>query len=265
MKLHHILFLTAAIGLLSSCVHQTHQADQSSPDVGAASGSLVIFDVAQNVLADEQIPVQGWTSLDIVMREGTYDASDGVFVQINRNVRFVPWLDLIADPLGQRFYSDAFIKAGELTLRVTKAPCGGRLPLIFRVRELQPKVWPAGSATDPMLNDISYVPLFTWAESGLYLPDRFVEQIDGRWEEEECQPIMAQPNAAFVQQALIHFSEVRSAVSDRHVVAHIAVKSEAREQEPIDPWGRPCKICRKTEPDNDHDRGEHRHDDDHNT
>jgi len=242
MKLRHVLLLSTAFGMVAGCVHQPRQPTLESTD---ATSSLTIYDVAENVLADEQIPVQGWTSLDIVMREGAYEESDGVFVKINGNVRFVPWLDLIADPLGQRFYSDAFVKAGELTLRVTKAPCGGRIPLVFQVRELRPKVKPASPETVKALTDIGYEPLSGWTESGIYLPDRLADRIDSRWEDQECQPVVAPPKAAFTQQALVPSPDIRPAVSDQQVVIQTAAKPEVKEKEPIDPWGKPCRLCRK--------------------
>ncbi len=244
MRLRDILPLSVVIGLLGGCVLQTQQPNQPSPDVTATLSSLTIYDVAENVLADEKIPVQGWTSLDIVMREGAYEQSEGVFVKINGNVRFVPWLDLIADPLGQRFYSDAFVKAGELTLRVTKAPCGGRNPLVFQVRELRPKVKPASPETVKTFSDIGYEPLSGWAESGIYLPDRLADRIDSHWEEQECQPIEAPSNAAFTQQALVQSPDVRPAASDQQVVIQTAAKPEVKEKEPIDPWSKPCRLCR---------------------
>ncbi len=242
MKLRHVLLLSTAFGMVAGCVHEPSQPTLDSTD---AASSLTIYDVAENVLADEQIPVKGWTSLDIVMREGSYEESDGVFVKINGNVRFVPWLDLIADPLGQRFYSDAFVKAGELTLRVTKAPCGGRSPLVFQVRELRPKVKPASPETVKALTDIGYEPLSGWTESGIYLPDRLADRIDSRWEDQECQPVVAPPKAAFTQQALVPSPDIRPAVSDRQVVVQTATKPEVKEKPPFPLYGKPCRLCRK--------------------
>lgn len=249
MKLYHALLLPTVFSLVGGCVSQPNQ---PVPESVRASSSLAIYDVAQNVLADEQIPVQGWTSLDIVMREGSYEGTAGVFVKINGNVRFLPWLDLTADPLGQRFYSDAFVKAGELTLRVTKAPCGGRMPLVFQVRELRPNVQPTAPAGEATLADISYEPLSGWTESGLYLPDRLANRIDARWEDQECQPALAPTDATYTQQALVHTPGVRPAVSNEQVAVQEAPEPEVKTK-PIDPWGKPCRLCRKDDTGDDYD------------
>lgn len=242
MKLRHVLLLSTAFGMVAGCVHEPSQPTLASTE---AASSLTIYDVAENVLADEQIPVKGWTSLDIVMREGSYEESEGVFVKINGNVRFVPWLDLIADPLGQRFYSDAFVKAGELTLRVTKAPCGGRNPLVFQVRELRPKVKPASPETVKALTDIGYEPLSSWTDSGIYLPDRLATRIDDRWDDQECQPVVAPPKAAFTQQALAQSLDVRPAISDQQVIVQKAPEPEIEAKPPLPLYGKPCRLCRK--------------------
>ena len=256
MKSIPLLLLPITIGLLNGCALQTYQPEQRSPVVTASSNTLTIYDVAQNVLTDEKIPVRGWTPLEIVLREGAHEESKGVFVKINGNVRFVPWQDLIADPLGQRFYSDAFVKAGELTLRITKAPCGGRLPLIFQVRELRPKVMPAGSPIKPSLEDIGYEPLSSWTESGLYLPENLAGHIDGRWDDQECQPSSTPPHAAFIQQTLLASLDGRPGIPDQQIATLSTAGPEVEKKE-LDPWGKPCRLCRKEESDNDHGRGDH--------
>ena len=240
MKLSHGIALSILLNMVAGCAQQP---SQSTFQTVASMNSLTIYDAAQNVLVDEDIPTQGWTPLNIVMRQGSYEESEGVFVKINGNVRFVPWPDLIADPLGQRFYSDSFIKAGELTLRVTKAPCGGRLPLTFQLKELKPKVLPLGSESKPSLADISYEPLSNWTESGLYLPSTFADQLDGRWEKQECQPATAPPVAAFAQQAL-NDSHIQPAFSDE--------KAAIRKAEKLPAWGKPCRLCRHDDTGNEY-------------
>lgn len=252
MKLLKILMLTATIGIFGGCVHQDYQLGQPKPYQVTGVSTLTIYDVAENILADEQIPIRGWASLEIVMREGKYNDSDGVFVKINGNVRFVPWLDLIAGPLGQRFYSDAFVKAGELTLRVTKAPCGGRLPLMFQVRELAPKTMRRDSTERPSIDEIGYVSLSNWTESGLFLPERLSHQIDDRWGELECQPTVAPTRTALLQENLANSLDIHPAIFDAKVAIEAATKPKAMKVV-VDPWGKPCRRCRKEENDNGYD------------
>ena len=166
-------------------------------------------------------------------------------------MRFTPWLDLVANPLGQRFYSDAFVKAGELTLRVTRAPCGGRNPLVFQVRELRPNVQPAAPETVEALTDIGYEPLSGWAESGIYLPERLADRIDSRWEDQECQPALTPTGAAVTQQALFQSRDVRPAWSDQQSILQSASMYEVKEEQVV-PWGKPCRLCRHDDTGNDH-------------
>jgi hypothetical protein len=249
MKLHHVLLLSTVLGMVAGCVSQP---DQRAPEPARTWSSLAVDDVAQNRLADKQLPVQGWTSLEIVMRGGSHDGVAGVFVDINGHERFVSWLDLTADPLGQRFYSDSFVKAGELTLRVTKGPCGGRMPLVFQVRELRPKVQPIVSAGGATFDDISYEPLSGWDESGLYLPDRLTDRIDARWEDQECQPTLAPAGATHAQQASVESHGVRPAASNQQVAVKEAPEPEVKAKPPLDPYGKPCRLCRKDDTGDDY-------------
>jgi len=261
MKLRHALLLPTMFSMVAGCVGQP---GQTTPETAPTSSSLAIYDVAQNVLADEPIPAQGWTSLEIVMREGSYEGRAGIFVKINGNVRFVPWIDLTADPLGQRFYSDAFVKAGELTLRVTNAPCGGRKPLVFQVRELQPKVQTTSGTGDATPADINYEPLSGWTESGLYLPDRFADRLDARWEDQECQPALAPAGTAYTQQALVQSRDVRPAASNQQVAVKEAPEPEIKAKPPLPPYGKPCRLCRKDDTGDDgHSGGDHHDGNDH--
>lgn len=248
MKLRPVLLLSTVLSMVAGCVSQP---DQRTPEPAHTWSSLVVDDVALNRLADKQLPVQGWTSLEIAMRGGNHDGAAGVFVDINGNERFVSWLDLTADPLGQRFYSDSFVKAGEITLRVTKGPCGGRMPLVFQVRELRPKVQPIASAGAATIDDISYEPLSDWDESGLYLPDRLTNRIDARWEDQACQPASAPTGAVFTQHAPVQSHGVRPAVSNQQAVVKRALEPEIKAK-PIDPYGKPCRLCRKDDTGDDY-------------
>jgi len=248
MKLRPVLLLSTVLSMVAGCVSQP---DQRTPEPAHTWSSLVVGDVAQNRLADKQLPVRGWTSLEIAMRGGSHDGAAGVFVDINGNERFVSWLDLIADPLGQRFYSDSFVKAGEITLRVTKGPCGGRMPLVFQVRELRPKVQPIASAGAATIDDISYEPLSDWDESGLYLPDRLTNRIDARWEDQACQPALAPTGAVLTQHASVQSHGIRPAASNQQAAVKRALEPEI-EAKPIDPYGKPCRLCRKDDTGDDY-------------
>jgi len=89
-------------------------------------------------------------------------------------------------------FSDSFAQVGELTLRVTKAPCGGRLPLVFQLRELR---LPARQDKAPKPETVAYQPLADWSETGLYLPGDLIERINERWSEEPCQPALSPEDA----------------------------------------------------------------------
>jgi hypothetical protein len=241
MKLRHVLLLPALLSMIGGCVSQP---GRLSPEPVGTWSSLAVDDAEQVRLVDKHLPVQGWTSLEIVMRGGNHEGAAGVFVDINGNQQFVSWADLAADPLGQRLYSDSIVKAGELTLRVTRAPCGGRTPLVFQVRELRSKGQSTASAGAATLADISYEPLSGWTESGLYLPDHLINRIDDRWEGQECQYALAPGGATSTQQALVQSRDVLPAASNQRITVRKALEPETK-AEPIDPYGKPCRLCRK--------------------
>jgi len=241
MILRHIVFIPAVLSMTVGCVNQP---DRPAPEAARTWSSLAVDDVEQNRLLDQHLLVQGWTSLEIDMREDDQEGAAGIVVDINGNEQSVSWADLAADPLGQRLYSDSIVKAGELTLRVTRAPCGGRMPLVFQVRELRSKGQPTVSAGGTTVADISYEPLSGWTESGLYLPDHLINRIDDRWEGQECQHALAPGGATSTEQALVQSRDVLPAASNQRITVRKALEPETK-AEPIDPYGKPCRLCRK--------------------
>ncbi|MEZ5935998.1 MAG: hypothetical protein R3F54_29610 [Alphaproteobacteria bacterium] len=216
---------------------------------------LVIYDAAQNLLSRETIPVGGETPLDVVLREGMHGDVAGVFVKINNTIRFAPWSDLSADPRGLRYFSDSFIQTGELTLRITKAPCGGRLPLMLQLRELQPTIQALASKAEAPVTRLAYRPLGNWADTGLFLPDQLRPRIDDRWDDPPCQPGLSLAAAIEKQHALTAASHQMLSVDaplnvDERPKATTLTRAVAKADR-----ARPCRLCRSSD-----DHGENAHD-----
>ena len=232
MWFHSTQLLSLLAFLLAGCINSTEKQPVVTAERLPAS-SLSIYDEAQNLLTEEPIPSRSWRPLNVVIREGRHEDTAGIFTKFNSNVRFVPWSDLSAGPRGLQVFSDSFAQIGELTLRVTRAPCGGRLPLVFQLRELR---LPARRDEALKPEAVIYQPLADWSETGLYLPEELIEHIDERWPEEPCQPTLS-PEDGRDKWEILAPNFVRISIEPRD--KETKVPSNDRQ-----PENRPCRLCR---------------------
>ena len=243
MRFRPTYLLSLLAFLLAGCINSTEKQPVVTAERPPPS-SLSIYDEAQNLLTQEPIPSRGWRPLNVVIREGRHEDTAGIFIKFNSNVRFVPWTDLSADPRGLQVFSDSFAQVGELTLRVTKAPCGGRLPLVFQLSELR---LPARQDESLKPETVVYQPLADWSETGLYLPEDLIERIDEQWPDEPCQPTLS-PEDARDKWKILAPNFVRISIEPRD-------KETKAPSNDGQPGHRPCRSCR----DSDDNGSSHHH------
>ncbi|MGI9507922.1 MAG: hypothetical protein ACR2QJ_01065 [Geminicoccaceae bacterium] len=216
--------LTAIIGLTPLLIGCVDRLDQPGPVLDGSGSHLTILDDDQNLLARKRISARGFTALDIVIRKGQEDDVEGVFVQFNSNTRFVPWVDLMTNPLGQQIPSDSFVRAGKLGLRLAEKPCGRRTPLLIQVRELRAEIREFGTAGTTntqaagghlSLEELTYTTLLEWTESGLHTPEWPVGQVGSHGVDERCRAKLDQAPGSGVGHALDQLGSVTPATSDQ--------------------------------------------------
>ena len=235
MRFRPTQLLSLLAFLLAGCINATEKQPVVTAERPPAS-SLSIYDEAQNLLTEEPIPSRSWRPLNVVIREGRHEDTAGIFIKFNNNVRFVPWIDLSADPRGLKVFSDSFAQVGELTLRVTKAPCGGRLPLVFQLRELR---FPARQDKALKPETVVYQPLAYWSETGLYLPEDLIERIDEQWPDESCQPTLS-PEDARDKWEILAPNFVSISIEPRDEETKVPSKDRQA-------GNRPCRLCRDSD------------------
>jgi len=218
----------AIIGLPLFLVGCADRASEPSSALNKSGSHLTVLDDDKNVLPKEKVPAGGFTALDIVIRRGREDDVDGIFVQFNANTRFVPWVDLMANPLGQRIPSDGFVRGSELGLRLAEGSCGRSTPRLFQVRELRAdaRKFKTERTTNTRatgghlsLEDLAYTTLSGWTESGLYTP----EWTDLRWVDTSCQTRLDDARIRGIEQAPDRLGSVTPTASDPRAKAKTIV------------------------------------------